>query len=159
MKSKTKMLIVMVCLLVAGCLFITGCDLWQQAADPNSGLNVGVDTTSAVVPIIAGAAVAAAVAGFPWAATVLLVTNIVSVVIGTYKNHRKNIVIGEQNEKYTNTKVTTKAIIEAIEAVGAVEINGGGTVSDVVKTKVEEKLKDKDAYLIGKAIITALKGE
>ena len=155
---KTKIMIMM--LLCMSFAFLGCNELIQEAADPNSGLNVGVDAVSNIIPAVAAGAGAAAAAGLPWAAIVLLATNVVSVVIGTYKNHRKNIVIDEQDELYINTKVTTRAIIEAIEDVGGMTVSGGSeTVGDVIKGKVEEKLKDKDYYLIGKAIITALKGE
>ena len=137
-----------------------GCnELIQEVADSNSGLNVGVDAVSNIIPAVAAGAGAAAAAGLPWAAIVLLATNVVSVVVGIYKNHRKNIVIDEQDELYINTKVTTRAIIEAIEDVGGIKVSEEETIGGIIKGKVEEKLKDKDYYLIGKAVITALKGE
>lgn len=152
---KNLIVALLLCLLVAG---VAGCELAGQVVDPNSSLNVAVDTAAKIAPAVAAGAGAAAAAGFPWAACVLLVTNIVSVAIGVYKNHQKNITIGEQDSKYNNTKVTTKAIVEAIEAVGEID-HEDTTVGDIIKEKVEEKLKDKDYYLIGKAVITALKGE
>ena len=158
----TKFKIVLVGVVILLCSLM-GCEgLFQEVVDPNSGLNVGVDITSEIIPAIAIGATTAIATGLPWAAIVLLVTNVASVIVGVYKNYRKNIIIGEQDSLYINTKETTKAIIEAIEDVGGITTpgaTGGDTIGDVVKNKIEEKLKSKDYYLVGKAIITALKGD
>lgn len=148
MKKKWIVALVL-CLLVAGCE-----DVAQMVVDPNSGLNVGVDAVSEVLPAVTIGATTAAGSGVPWAPVVLLVTNIAAGLIAAYKNHQKNVT----EDKYENVAVTTKAIVDAVEAVSEIK-HEDTTVGDIIKAKVEDKLKDKDYYLIGKIVIDTLKGE
>lgn len=153
---KKKLFVVsLMCLLVAGGLFLAGCeDVWEVAADPNSAVNVGAEAADKVLPVVAVAAAAAGAAGLPWAPIILLVTNVLSALLLVYKNHQKNVTA----DKYENVRVTTEAIVDAITEVSKVK-HEGGTVGGVVKAKIEEKLKDKDAYLIGKIVIDTLKAK
>lgn len=147
------------------CILLIGCeDVARNVADPNSSLNVAIDKIAEIAPVV-GTGASTATSVFPWAATVLLVTNVVTAVIAVYKNRRKDVVIGGQNDEideqsgvideqdamYANLTTTSKAIVDAVEALP-------DEAKAVVKRCVEEKLKDNDFYKIGKAVISGLKG-
>jgi hypothetical protein len=71
---------------------------------------------------------------------------------------RKKQKLAEAGDKAAQAKVVTESIILAIEEVTEVPIsNTGATIGDLVKEKVEKNLRDNDAFLIGKAIIEAMK--
>jgi len=136
-------------------LIVGGCEgLWQNIADPNSGLNETVGALGTMTPAIGGAAGAT---GTPWGATVGLFATIIAVGVGVYNNYRKKVVIGEKDSDITNYRETTKAIVQAIDELESVELKDGGTLGDYVKSLVGDNLKKKDWYRIGRAIISGLK--
>ena len=144
---KTKMLMLIMAVLLLG---VAGCEeVARIVADPNSQLNVIVDTVAPIVP-----AVGAAGAATPWGAIVLAITAAVTALIGVYKTHRKNIVIKGQDANLKNITTATKAVIAAVDALP-------DDLQKKVKDMVEEKLHDlddKNFYKIGKAVISGLKG-
>jgi len=136
-------------------LLIAGCDsLTRSVADPNSSLNTAVNTVGGIAPAVGAGATAT---GTPIGMLIGLITTIVATVIGVYNNHKKKIVIGGKDSELNNITTTTKAIVDAIEALSDIPVGSGETIGDVVKSKVSENLKDKEAYKIGKAIIAGLK--
>jgi len=136
--------------LVLGCMMLlVGCEqLYQQVADPNSGLNVGVDTVAPILPVVGGAAAAT---GTPWGVIVALGAGILTAVIEEFRIYRKK-------NDLRDIEVTTKAIIDAVESVGEVDVGANGeTIGKIIKAEVKEKLKDASWYKVGKIIITELK--
>ena len=151
MKAKMKWVLVMVVLLFAA----SGCEeAYLQMGDPNSGLNVAVDTMEKILP-----AVGVAGAVFPWGWVVGAITAAVSSIIGIYKNYRKNLIIAEQDENYTNLEQTAAVVVKTIKVIDNIPIDTetGETIGDAVKGRVKEELKDKEIYQIAKAIISGLK--
>jgi len=148
---KKWILVMVVLLTVCGCP-----EVYEQMGDPNSGLNIVVDTTEKLLP-----AVAAGGAVLPWGWIIGTVATAVSAVIGIYENYRKNIVIDEQDEDYSNLEETAAAVVKTIEVVKEIVIDEGTgeTIGDAVKGRVEKELKYKEIYLIAKAIINGLKAK
>jgi len=145
---KMKKWIITICLMG---VTLVGCEqLYNQAGDPNSPLNVVADTVAAVAPAVTGVITATA-ASTPWGAITLIGLNILTVVVAAYKNHKKNLVIGEKDEEFQNVETVTKFMVDVVE-----------NLPDETQAKFKEligsKLKDNDFYKIGKAIISGLKG-
>ena len=138
----------LICLAMALLVMIAGCtEIFGIMADPNSGLNKAVDLVGSMSP---AAGATAAATGTPWGACVFFATTVISAVLGVYKNYRKNIVIGDKEAELSNFTVTTKAIVDMVEALP-------DEAKERAKVIVEKNLKDKDFYQIGKAIISGLK--
>ena len=140
---------------VAILLIIAGCEeIARNVADPNSGLNQAVNTIGEVAPVVGSGATAT---GTPWGAVVGLIATIITTTAGVYNNHRKKVVIGEKDAHIKNTETATKAIIETIEGLKNIALKDGETLGEVVKEEVKARLKEKDFYKIGKAVISGIK--
>jgi hypothetical protein len=145
-----KMIMSMV---LAVALFIGGCAVMDAALVPEEG-RVKTDTQA----VLEGVANGLVVTGNPYAVPVLAASTLLSVIAGAYTNMRKKQKLAEAGDKAAQAKVVTESIILAIEEVTEVPIsNSGATIGDLVKEKVEKNLRDNDAFLIGKAIIEAMK--
>jgi len=129
-------------------------ELLKAVADPNSAINKTATAIERTAPVIGAGARAT---GAPWGAVVGLVSTIIATVAGVYNNYRKKLVIKGKDKDLENIRVTTQAIVEAIEKVSDVPFKDNQTIGDVVKQKVKSELEDKKAYAIGKMIITTLK--
>lgn len=156
MKQKILMWSVLLLLFVAGCG-----EFNRQVVDPNSGLNQAVTTVEHVAPVVGAGAAAS---GLPIGWIVASVAGALSSLIAVYKNHQKKLIIDKDidyenglNEDLANIEITTSSIVDAIEAVANAEMKDGKLLGDVVKARVENELKDNEAYRVGKAIIAGLK--
>ena len=126
-------------------LGLSGCAILNQLFDPNN-----------VKPIEAGAAVIGAIAtgaGQPWGVIITGLAGGLATLAAIYRNYRNQI---KSAEKYQAIEITTKSIVDAIEATSALPAKEG-TVGDLVKAAVKTKLSENNIYKIGKSIITALK--
>jgi hypothetical protein len=133
-------------------LFIGGCATLDKAMIPEEG-QVKSDT----VRVVEAVAVGLASTGNPYAVPALAGSTIFAVIAGAYTNMRKKQKLADANDKAEQAKIVTESIVMAIEEVTKVPVGSGGTIGTVVKEKIEKNLRDNDAYLIGKAIIEALK--
>lgn len=116
------------------------------------------ETKSDTVKVVDAVAGGLAATGNPYAVPALAGSTLLSIIAGAYTNMRKKQKLAEAGDKAEQTKVVTESIVKAIEDAQGVVINeNGDTVGSVVKEKVEKNLRDNDAYLIGKAIIEAMK--
>jgi uncharacterized lipoprotein NlpE involved in copper resistance len=138
-------------MVLAVALFIGGCAVLDQALVPEEG-KIKSDT----VRVVDAVAVGLATTGNPYAVPVLAGSTLLSVVAGAYTNMRKKQALADADDKAAQAKIVTESIVMAIEDVSGTDI-GQGTIGDIIKGKVEEKLRDNDSYIIGKAIIDALK--
>lgn len=139
-------------------LILSGCyDFRRQAKDPNSNLNKTVDNIDNAANF---AKENAHVAG-PYGWIVGIVATAITASIGTYKSYRKNITIDEEKTKYSNIEVASKAVVDVIEDLSKIALPDDkfpeSSIGELVKNRVEAKLKDKDIYKIGKAVIAGLK--
>jgi hypothetical protein len=139
-------------------LMFSGCAVMDSILIPEEG-RVKSDT----VVVVDGVTTGLVATGNPIAVPALALSGILSVVAGIYTNLRKKQKLVAADDKYENTLLITEAIVKAIEETGVIKVGGvtlrgePATIGGIIKDKVESKLKDKDAYVIGKAIITALK--
>lgn len=107
---------------------------------------------------VEGAGAAVGAVGVPIGYVVSGIAASVGSLLGVYAKMRKGQ--QEAEDAGAETRVVLKAVVEAIEATKDVRIEPDGpTLEEMVKKLVKEKLSEKDAYLIGKALIAALKGE
>ena len=135
-------------------VMFAGCtEFWRNSADPNSTQNIAVDSgeklveaTKDIAPIFGPAAI-----------PLTVITNAILAVIGVYKNKRKNltiagkdVLIAGQSVAFNNVTETTKAIVEAIDAVE-------DATGIKVKDEVKKKLLEHQIYKTGKSIISGLK--
>jgi len=142
-------------------LLLAGCSMLErQSRDPNSPLSQGVNAIDAAARSVQETAPAAGPYGWIAAAVATAVTG----VTGAYKVHQKNQtiktdsrIIATQQREYAMVRDTTKAIVEAIEQVGAVKMTNGDTIGSTVKAQVAEELKKRNLDVVGKAIISGIK--
>jgi hypothetical protein len=135
-------------------LFVGGCAVLDSVFIPKDG-----EIKSDTIKVVDGTVGGLAATGNPIAIPALAISSLLSVLAGVYTNLRKKQKLVEADDKYEQTRLITEAIVQAIEESAGVKVGDDDTLGNVVKAAVEEKLKDKDAYLVGKAIISALKGE
>lgn len=134
-------------------LMFGGCAVLDSVLIPEEG-RIKSDT----LVVADGVTTGLVVTGNPIAVPALAISGILSVIAGVYTNMRKKQKLVAADDKYNQALIVTEAIVKAIEATASLKIaDSKDTIGDIVKAKVEEKLDDKDAYIIGKAIITALK--
>ena len=146
--KKTLMSFVMVI-----AMFIGGCAVLDQAMLPEEG-KVKSDTVVLVEAVAKGLVAT----GNPYAVPALAGSTIFAIIAGAYTNMRKKQKLSDANDKAAQAKIVTNSVVKAIEEVAGVAILGGEkNLGDLVKEKVEKNLRDNDVYLIGKAIIEALK--
>ncbi len=135
-------------------ILLAGCEsFWYSMADPNSTQNMAVDKTGQVVTVVKESAPLFGSAAIP----LTVITNTILAVIGVYKNKRKNltiagkdVLIAGQSVAFNNVTETTKAIVEAIDAVE-------DATGIKVKDEVKKKLLEHQIYKTGKSIISGLK--
>jgi hypothetical protein len=148
-----KMIMSMV---LAVALFIGGCATLDTVMVPEEG-----KVKSDAVVMVEAVAIGLATTGNPYAVPALAGSTIFAVIAGAYTNMRKKQKLADADDKAAQAKIVTESIIMAIEEVTEVPVGGtskqGTTIGDMVKEKVEKNLRDNDAYLIGKAIIEAMK--
>ena len=148
-----KMIMSMV---LAVALFIGGCAVLDNAMVPEEG-KIKSDTVVMVEAVAKGLVAT----GNPYAVPALAGSTIFAIIAGAYTNMRKKQALAELGDDKEQIKIVTDSVIKAIEEVSGVAVGGasldGTTVGDLVKEKVEKNLRDNDVYLIGKAIIEALK--
>lgn len=153
MSRKVNTAIVLAVLAIA--ISVGGCAILDDMLIPEEG-----QTQSDTVKLVNGVAGVMVTTGTPLAVPALAVSTILTAIAGVYTNMRKKQKLSEADSKAEQAAIVTASIIEAIEQVSNVKIDDKeDTIGNVVKAEVEEKLKDNDIYLIGKAIIAALKGE
>lgn len=134
--------------LLAGCEVLDGL---MMASDPNS--MAPMEQVGAIAQ--KGGAVAATV-GFPWGIVVSSVGSAVGGICAVYTNMRKKQKATEDKSK--DIEAALSAVIEAVEASKDVVVKEDGTkVDQIIKKLVKEKLEEKHIYVIGKAIISAIK--
>ena len=136
-------------------LIISGCAVLDSILIPDDG-----EIKSDTIKIVDGTVGGLAATGNPLAVPALALSSILSIVAGVYTNMRKKQKLIVADDKYNQVRVVAEAIIKAIEESANVRLDGNDgdlTVGDYVKTKVEKELRNKEAYVIGKAIISALK--
>jgi hypothetical protein len=146
-----KYLLTLVCSIA---MLISGCAVLDSILIPKDGA-VKSDT----VMIVDGTVGGLAATGNPLAVPALALSTILSIFAGVYTNMRKKQELVVADDKYNQVRIITEAIIQAVEETAKVKLydDTGDTVGSVVKAAVEERLRDKEAYVIGKAIISALK--
>ena len=138
---------------VSAVLFISGCATLDSVLIPEEG-EIKSDTVKMVDAVAGGLAAT----GNPYAVPALAGSTLISIIAGAYTNMRKKQKLADADDKAAQTKIVTESIIQAIEEAAEIQIAGSeDTLGDVVKNKVEKKLRDNDAFLIGKAIIEAFK--
>ncbi len=134
-------------------LTVGGCAILDQAFIPEEG-----QIKSKTVAVVDAVTTGLITTGNPYAVPALAVSTILSIVAGAYTNMRKKQALADADDKAAQAKIVTESVVMAIEEVSGVAILGGEkNLGDLVKEKVEKNLRDNDAYLIGKAIIEALK--
>lgn len=144
---KTLLMTVVIC--VGMMTLMAGCEpAYQMVSDPNSGLNVAVDAVEWIAPAVGGGAAAT---GTPWGALLFLGTTVLTGVIAAYKNHKKNLIIGGQDEEFKNVELVTMFMVDVVESLPE-------EAQNKFKEMISVKLKDNDFYKIGKSIILGLKG-
>ena len=137
---------------------IGGCDaFYRQSADPNSNLSKTLTTVETAADAAAKAGAAAGTAGIPYGWIVAAIGTALSSAIGAYKNKTKNKIIADEASKYIDLETTARGVIAAVEAVKNTPATADKTVGEIIKSEVEDQLKNREAYLIGRAIINALK--
>jgi hypothetical protein len=135
------------------CLFIGGCAVLDKAMVPEEG-----KLKSDAVVMVEAVAKGLVATGNPYAVPALAGSTIFAIIAGAYTNMRKKQKLADANDKAKQAAIVTESVIMAIEEVTEVPIGGtGSTVGSLVKEKVEKNLRENDAYLIGKAIIEAMK--
>lgn len=141
-------------ILFTAALFISGCAVLDQAMVPKEGR-----VKSDAVVMVEAVATGLAVTPNPYAIPALAGSTIFAVIAGAYTNMRKKQALADANDKAAQAKIVTASIVHAIEEVTNVPLGskGGATIGSKVKEKIEKNLRDNDAYLIGKAIIEAMK--
>ncbi len=134
-------------------LMFAGCAIMDSIFIPEQG-----EIKSDTVKVVDGVTTGLVATGNPIAVPTLAISGVLSVIAGVYTNMRKKQKLVAADDKYEQTRIVTESIVKAIELASEIKIAGGGeTLGDVIKGNVEALLKDKDAYVIGKTIITALK--
>ncbi len=142
---KKRIVLAFIILLVVG-----GCEsFWYSMADPNSLQNITVGKVEEVAVVVKENA--------SLFGPVATIATVIATLIGLYNNKRKkltlagkDVVIAGQNMAFNNVTETTKAIVEAIDAL---EKATGVRVKDEVK----KKLQEHEIYKLGKSIISGLK--
>lgn len=148
-------------------LMLVGCAaLEEQANDPNSALSGAVTTIDAVARSVQESAPVAGPYG--WIAGALATA--VAGATGVYKVRQKNRVIATdgqvikaQQREFNIVRDTTKAIVDAVERMGNVEIpqtiapSKDGKLGSVIKAYVGEELEKKKISNVGKAVISGIK--
>jgi len=139
--------------IVAVALFFGGCAVLDQTMVPEEG-----KVKSDAVVMVEAVANGLVATGNPYAVPALAGSTIFAIIAGAYTNMRKKQALADADDKAVQAKIVTASVIQAIEEVADVQTNAsGGTIGILVKEKVEKNLRDNDAYLIGKAIIEAMK--
>lgn len=147
-------------LIVTVSLFIGGCATLDSILIPEEGM----EKPKAVV-VAEGVTGVLAATGNPYAVPALAGSTIISIIAGAYTTMRKKQEVQAEMrrtkgawDKVREYKTVAEAVVGAVEEAKNVRIDDKGkTIGDYVKTKVEKNLRNKDAYLIGKAIIEAMK--
>ncbi len=135
--------------------FIAGCATLDRMFIPR-----GDQSKSDFIAGVDDVGIGTVMVGGPYALPVLAVTNLLSIIGGIYASMRKKQQILEAEDKYGKTRTVTEAIIKAIEDSENIVIDDNGTtLKGFLKEKVGDKLKNKDFYIAGKAIIDAIKRE
>jgi hypothetical protein len=146
-----KMIMSMV---LAVALFIGGCAVLDQAMIPEEG-----QIKSKTVAVVDAVTTGLVTTGNPYAVPALAISTILSIVAGAYTTMRKKQEANKERTKAENYKIVAEAVVTAVEKASGYEVPNVGTVSNIIKDKVEKELRDNDAYLLGRAIIEALKEE
>ena len=133
-------------------LVVAGCAALDQVFLPHAD-GTPSDTVTAVDQF--GKEIVAS--GVPWAAPVAGICTIFGLIAGVYGKMR-----GQQaaavSDKNAQLIAVADAVVNAIEAISPVVIDAKGTtVGDILKPEVKKNLQDRDMYIVGKALITALK--
>lgn len=116
------------------------------------------EVKSDTIKVVDGTVTGLVATGNPIAVPALALSSILSIFAGVYTNMRKKQKLAGADDKFEQSKIVTEAIVLAIEETSRVKLGDGeDTIGNVVKAAVEERLRDKEAYIIGKAIIAALK--
>ena len=143
-------------------LMLVGCvALEEQAADPNSPLSGAVNVIDAAARSVQQTAPATGPYG--WIAGAIATA--VAGATGVYKVRQKNQriafdgrVLTSQQRDFNAIRDTTRAIVDAIEEVGAVKINQeGDTIGAAVKNQITDELHKRKLDTIGKAVISGIK--
>jgi hypothetical protein len=134
-------------------LFLGGCTMLDQALLPEEG-KMRSDTVVMVDALAKGLAAT----GNPYAVPALAGSTLFAIIAGAYTNMRKKQKLDNAAESAKQSATVTESVIKAIEDASDIKIGKKGqTIGSVVKEKVSKNLRDKDAYLMGKAIIEAMK--
>jgi hypothetical protein len=150
---KKKLMTLWVSVIMSIALMVGGCAVLDKTMVPEEG-----KVKSDAVVMVEAVAIGLATTGNPYAVPALAGSTLFAVIAGAYTNMRKKQKLADADDKAAQAKIVTESIIRAIEEVTEVPIGGtGATIGSMVKEKVEKNLRDNDAYLIGKAIIEAMK--
>lgn len=153
MSRKVNTTIVLAVLAIA--ISIGGCAMLDDTLVPEEG-QLQSDTVIMVEAIAKGLVAT----GNPYAVPALAGSTIFAILAGAYTNMRKKQKLADANDKAKQAAIVTGSIVDAIEQVSNVKLDkDGDTIGNVVKAEIGEKLKDNDVFLVGKAIIAAIKAE
>jgi hypothetical protein len=140
-------------LIVSASLFLGGCAVLDQAMIPEEG-QIKSDTVVMVEAVAKGMAAT----GNPYAVPALAGSTLFAIIAGAYTNMRKKQKLADADDKALQAAIVTESVVKAIEEAAKVKVGKkGDTVGSLLKAKVEKNLRDNDAYLMGKAIIDAMK--
>lgn len=144
---------ILISLVMTISMFLGGCTVLDQAMLPDED-----KLKSDAVVMVEAVAKGLAATGNPYAVPALAGSTIFAILAGAYTNMRKKQKLADANDKAKQAAIVTESVVKAIEESAKVKIGkNGDTVGSLLKEKVEKNLRDNDAYLIGKAIIEAMK--
>jgi primosomal protein N' len=113
---------------------------------------------SDTVVMVEAVAKGMAATGNPYAVPALAGSTLFAIIAGAYTNMRKKQKLADADDKALQAAIVTESVVKAIEEAAKVKVGKkGDTVGSLLKAKVEKNLRDNDAYLMGKAIIEAMK--
>lgn len=158
---KTNMLLIATVLVgITIMTIVAGCSaLERQAKDPNSTTNRLAAEIDKYDEAASAMGSAASSAGLPWGWVLSVGGAVSGWAVREWQNYRKKYKLGD---KLHNVELTSKAIVDAVEGLGAIEYvdpetGDKITIGNIVKSEVQERLKERDFYNIGRAVINGLK--